>query len=187
MRKWNALLSMGILVLFLIHAIAGGFQLAGVFSGGSMLMQWLAWLMLILIFIHTLIGCKLTADTCKAGKEAGISYFKENKLFWVRRISGFAVMLFILCHVLIFIGKNQDGIYRLNQFGTIQLISQILLVISIAVHVLTNIKPLMIAAGVRGYQDILTDILCILSFILLFAGVMFVIYYLRWTIIGGIS
>ena len=119
MRKWNAVLSMGILVLFLIHAIAGGFQLAGVFSGGSMLMQWLAWLMLILIFIHTLIGCKLTADTCKAGKEAGISYFKENKLFWVRRISGFAVMLFILCHVLIFIGKNQDGIYRLNQFAVL--------------------------------------------------------------------
>ncbi len=187
MRKWNALLSMGILVLFLIHAIAGGFQLAGIFSGGSVLMQGMAWLMLILIVLHMMIGFKLTADTCKTCKESGISYFKENKLFWIRRISGFAVMLFILCHVFIFVGKNKNHIYRLNQFGTIQLISQILLVISIAVHVLTNIKPLMIAAGVRGYQDILTDILCILSFILLFAGIMFGIYYLRWTIIGGIS
>ena len=139
MRKWNALLSMGILVLFLIHAIAGGFQLAGIFSGGSVLMQGMAWLMLILIVLHMMIGFKLTADTCKTCKESGISYFKENKLFWIRRISGFAVMLFILCHVFIFVGRNQNGIYRLNQFGTIQLISQILLVISIAVHVLTNI------------------------------------------------
>ena len=68
MRKCNAILSMGIVVLFLIHAIAGGFQLAGVFSGGSQVLKVLAWVMAILILIHTVIGCKLTADTLKACK-----------------------------------------------------------------------------------------------------------------------
>ena len=35
MRKWNAVLSVGILALFLIHAIAGSFQLSGISQGGS--------------------------------------------------------------------------------------------------------------------------------------------------------
>ena len=89
-------------------------------------------------------------------------------------------MIFILFHVLIFLGKEENGIYRLHYFGILQLISQILLVISIAVHVLTNIKPLMLAAGTKSYAKILTDILFILSVILILSGIGFVIYYLRW-------
>ena len=180
MRKFNAVLSMGILALFLIHAIAGGFQLAGIIPGGSGIMQAIAWLMVILIIIHVIIGCKLTADTLRACKKSGTSYYQENKLFWLRRSSGFAIMIFILFHVLIFLGNHENGVYRLNYFGTIQLISQILLVISIAVHVLTNIRPLMIAVGTKSYQKILLDILFILSIILFLTGVAFVIYYLRW-------
>ena len=182
MRKYNAVLSMGILVLFLIHAIAGGFQLAGILSGGSAVMQILAWVMLGMILIHVIIGCKLTVDTLKACKQSGTSYYKENKLFWLRRSSGFAVMIFILFHVLIFLGRNENSVYRLNYFGTLQLISQILLVIAIAVHVLTNIKPLMIAVGTKSYAKILMDILFLLSVVLILSGIAFVIYYLRWNL-----
>ena len=180
MRKFNAVLSMGILALFLIHAIAGSFQLAGVMAGGSVIMKAVAWLMLGLIMIHVIIGCKLTADTLRIQKKAGVSYYKENKLFWLRRSSGFAIMIFILFHVLIFLGKEENGIFRLSYFGSLQLLSQILLVLSVAVHVLTNIKPLMIAAGTKSYTRILIDILFILSVILILSGVGFVIYYLRW-------
>ncbi|MBR1529817.1 MAG: pilus assembly protein PilX [Oscillospiraceae bacterium] len=180
MRKFNAILSMSILALFLIHAIAGSFQLAGWMAGGSGIMQAVAWIMLILILIHVGIGCKLTVDTLRIQKKAGVSYPKENKLFWLRRISGFAIMIFILFHVLLFLGKNQDGVYRLSYFGTLQLLSQILLVISIAVHVLTNIRPLMIAVGTKSYAKIMIDILFILSVILILSGIGFVIYYLRW-------
>ena len=180
MRKINAILSMSILVLFLIHAIVGGFQLAGIIPGGSAIMKGLAWLMLLFILIHAGIGCKLTADTCRACKKAGVSYYKENRLFWLRRSSGFAIMIFILFHVLIFLGNQNHDVYRLNDFGMMQLISQILLVLSIAVHVISNIRPLMIALGKRNYQKMIIDILMILSVILLLAGIAFVIYYLRW-------
>lgn len=180
MRKFNAVLSMSILALFLIHAIAGSFQLAGIASGGSGIMSDAAWIMLGLIIIHVIIGCKLTADTLKACKKSGTSYYKENKLFWLRRSSGFAIMLFILFHVLIFLGKDENGVFRLSYFGILHLISQILLVISIAVHVLTNIKPLMISIGTKSYAKILIDILFILSVILILSGIGFVIYYLRW-------
>ena len=177
MRKWNAVLSMGILVLFLLHAVIGGFQLSGILSGGSSILTFLSWVMVCLIAVHALLGIILTVQTLSAQKKAGAVYRKENRLFRVRRISGFAVMLLILTHIVIFLGSSEDGVYRLNPFGTAQLISQMLLVLSIAVHVLTNIRPLMLALGVRGF---LTDILLILSVILCFCGAAFLIYFLRW-------
>ena len=181
MRKWNAILSMGILALFLIHAIAGAFQLSGFIPGGSAIMEKMAFAMVCLIFIHFVIGIKLTVDTIKAIIKSGTSYFKENKLFWIRRISGFAVMLFVIFHIMIFLGTN-NGAYRLNLFEGIQLASQLLLVISVAVHVVTNIKPLMISIGAKSYKMFLTDIILVLSVLLVFMGAAFIVYYLRWNV-----
>ena len=179
MRKWNALISMIILVLFLVHAAAGGMQLLGALPGGDRLLTLAARALMTLIVIHVLIGIRLTADTLKAMKRSGVSYFRENKVFWIRRISGFAVFIFMIFHLLIFSGKN-DGVYRLKFFGGMQLATQILLALSTAVHVVTSIKPLMLALGGRKLKDYAVDILLIASVLLLFAGAAFIIYYLRW-------
>ena len=182
MRKINAVLSMGILVLFLIHAVTGGLQLSGFLSGGNVVLSVMAWVMLVLIAAHLLIGCKLTADTLRSMKRSGASYFKENQLFWLRRISGFAIMLFIVCHLLIFQTSAEDGAVRLHLFAGVQLVTQLLLVVSIAVHVLSNIRPLMIALGAKRYKTVLLDVLVILATLLLASGIGFVIYYIRWNL-----
>lgn len=179
MRKWNAVLSMGILVLFLVHAIAGGFQLLGVIPGGSGFLSVLSWIMTALIALHAVIGTILTVQTVRIQKRAGALYLKENRLFWTRRVSGFAVMLLILSHILIFIGKQGEA-YRLHPFGAVELVTQVLLVLSIAVHVLTNIRPLMTALGARGWRDFFVDILLVLSVLLFFAGIAFLVYFFRW-------
>ena len=75
---------------------------------------------------------------------------------------------------------NNDGVYRLNYFGTIQLVSQILLVISLIVHVISNVKPVLIAFGMKKLKDYAPDLLLILGGVLLFTGIAFVIYYIRW-------
>lgn len=181
MRKWNAVLSMGILVLFLIHAILGGFQLAGIMPGGSAVLQMIAWVMMAAIMLHMVIGIRLTVQTWRAGRQAKARYWKENKLFWIRRISGFAVMLLILFHVLIFLGKNESG-YRLKLFEGAQLTTQLLLVAAVAVHVISNIRPLMIGLGIKSTREYLTDILLILSVLLLFMAAAFILYYLRWNV-----
>ncbi|MBR1739477.1 MAG: pilus assembly protein PilX [Ruminococcus sp.] len=181
MRKFNAFLSMGIVLLFLVHAVSGGFILMGLISGGNGFLSALSWTMVGLIVLHAIVGVKLTADTLIALKKAGTSYFKDNRLFWTRRISGFAVMLFILFHVLIFIGKN-DGAYRLTLFGGAQLVTQILLVLSLAIHLVTNIRPLMTALGIRSGREFIVDAAFVLSVILLFTGAGFVVYYLRWNV-----
>lgn len=179
MRKWNAALSISIIILFLIHAVIGGFQLSGIFSGGNSIMTVLAWLMVCLIVLHTLFGCILTAQTLSAQKKAGAVYWKENRLFWLRRISGFAVMLLILTHLVIFFGKSGTG-FRLHLFGGAELLTQILLVAAIAVHILTNIRPLMLGFGIRKFHTFMLDILLIISVLLVFAAAAFLIYYIRW-------
>lgn len=183
MRKVNALLSMGILVLLLIHMLIGAMQLAGILAGGSLLMKILAWVMLAMLAMHVLIGIRLTADTLRAVKHAGASYFKENLAFWVRRISGMAVLAFAACHVVIFLGTTQDGAFRLHLFAGAELATQLLLVASVAVHVLTNLRPLMISLGVKGFRSILPDVLAILAALLLAAGLGFLAYFIRWNLV----
>ena len=180
MRRLNAIVSMAVLALFLIHAAVGGLQLAGVLAGGSAVMSVLAWVMVGLIAVHVVIGIKLTADTLAAQKKAGTAYFKENRLFWTRRISGMAVMLFIAAHIIVFMGESSGGVYRLTLFNGVRLAEQILLVLSVGVHVITNIKPLMIAFGAKSGRELALDILLITSAVLLISGVGFVIYYIRW-------
>ena len=174
------MISAGILILFVIHAVTGGFMIAGLMPGGSRFLSILSWIMLVLIALHLVMGVILTAQSISAAKKAGVSYRKENRLFWTRRISGFAIIIFILMHLLLFMGHQTDGVFRLNVYELPQLISQLLLVVSIAVHLISNIRPLIISLGIRSVKKFSVDILFVLSIILVFAAGAFLIYYIRW-------
>ena len=178
MRKWNAILTAAIMVLFLLHAIFGAFQLFGV---GPTALKAAAWTALVLVALHTLIGVKLTADSIKVRKKTGVGYFKQNKLFWARRVSGFAVMVLLAFHMTAF-GYSNGGAYRLRWFTDFKLATQILLIVTLAVHVLMNVRPMLISFGVRGLKKYVGDILFVLSVLLLFMAAAFVVYYLRWNI-----
>ena len=187
MRKINAVLSIAILALFLVHGIMGGFQLMGIVPGGDQTLTVISWILAVLIGLHTLVGIKLTVDTLKATKAAGVSYPGANRLFWTRRISGFAIMLFIICHILVFMGSGSGSAYRLIYFGTFRLIVQILLVVSVAIHAITNIRPLLISFGIKGYRVYVKDVLFILAIVMLFCAAAMVIYYLRWNVLWRLS
>ncbi len=180
MRKFNAILGMAITALFLFHAVFGSLQLSGIVNGGSVIMKIAATIMLVGILIHIVIGTKLTIDTVKAMKRSGVSYFRENRLFWIRRISGFALMVFIVSHIIVFAGQTRDGVFRLNLFDVPQLISSILLVLTLILHIITNIRPLMIALGADKAKNYAGDAAIVLSVLLLLAGAAFVVYFIRW-------
>ncbi len=183
MRKWNAIITAMILLLFVIHMIWGGLILIGSVQGGNSFFSCLSTILLILIGIHVLIGVKLTIDTVIAQKKSGVSYRKENRLFYIRRFSGLALMFFIAAHVFIFNGKTVNGVYFLHVFDVMALISQILMVVSLLVHILSNITPLRIALGFKDKGEFRTDLLFIFSILLLLAGMAFVVYFIRWLII----
>ena len=182
MRKFNAVLSIAIFALFLFHVIYGSFLMLGFVGGGSPVMTAVTWVMLAAIAVHVVIGIKLTADTLIAVKRSGASYFRENKLFWIRRISGFAVMIFIFAHIGIFMGHNGADGYRLNLFDVPQLIMSLLLVLSLLLHIVTNIRPLMTALAAKRGRELIADIAVILSAVLLVSGIAFAVYFVSWSV-----
>lgn len=183
MRKINAAVSAVIVALLLVHMIAGTLQTAGYLSGGIRWLSALSWVMLGLVGLHMLIGVKLTVDTLRLQKKSGTAYLRENRLFWARRISGFALMAFLICHVLIFTGTAKDGAFRLHLFAGAELATQIMLVVSLAVHILSNLTPLLIGLGWKGFRTVAPDVLAILSVLLLLGGIGFVVYYIRWNVL----
>ena len=177
MRRLNSFLTIGILVTLIIHSVMGALRLAGSDADPQ---KMVARISVVLICAHIVVTLILTAQTLHARRMSGAGYVKDNLLFWVRRISGLAILPPLAAHLLIFMTPPQGDAFRLQVFTTGRLISQILMVITIAVHVLTNIRPLMISLGVRGHKHILIDILLIISVLLLFFAAAFLIYYLRW-------
>ncbi len=183
MRRLNAIITALIIPLFLVHLIWGSLILTGMTNGGSRIFRLIATAMLFLIAAHVTISIKLTVDTIRAVKRSGTFYWRENLLFLIRRISGFAMLFFILAHVLIFQGRISGGAFRLNLFDAAALASQILMVVSLLLHLCANITPLRIALGLRDGRNIRTDLAFILAILLLLAGAAFIVYYLRWQVI----
>ncbi|MCR4672696.1 MAG: hypothetical protein K5637_05625 [Lachnospiraceae bacterium] len=180
MRKINGIIAHLSIVLFAVHAVAGAFQLSGIFPGGNTVLKILAYILVLLIFVHVAIGAVLTVRILRSMKKSGTSYFRENKLFWVRRISGFALFFIMIVHVYIFSGHGSGSAYRLHDYGVTELVLMLLMAAALAVHVIANVRPMLITLGIESLREYALDILIILALIVVFAAVGFVIYYFRW-------
>ncbi len=180
MRKLNSIAAILVMILFVVHMISGGMILAGMMNGGSLFLKGVTHLMLAALFVHITLSLILTVQTVYAMRKSGVSYGKANRLFWIRRISGFALAFFILVHEKIFEGHLTGSAYRLNFFGGPQLIAMILMVITLLVHLICNIPPLRISLGITDRKNLRTDLMLVLSILLLLAGISFVIYFFRW-------
>ena len=176
MRRLNMFLVAGMLVSFLAHAIMGSLQLVGASSNA---LKIVAWILVGLISAHVAVTTILTVQTLYARKKAGVGYFKNNLLFWARRISGLTIIIPLIMHLVIFRASNADA-YRLQVFTTGRLISQILLIAAIALHVLINVKPALMSFGVKGHKVYAADIIFVLSVLLLIFAAAFAVYYWRW-------
>ena len=177
MRRANAVLSGLILMLFLLHAVLGAFQLIGV----GMTPKWLSWLLLGLVALHTLLGIWLTIRTLRVTARSGVSYWKGNELFWARRISGFAIMVLIAFHVTAF-SVTVDGALRLVHFDFWKLLTQLLLLLSIAAHVLMNLRPLLLSFGIPAWCARAGELWVALSILLCCMAAALMIYWMRWNV-----
>jgi hypothetical protein len=173
---------MMIILLLLVHGIAGSFQMMGIISGGSVLLKVLTWIMFSMIIVHMVIGVVFTIQTLKVSRKTGVYYFRENTLFWIRRISGFVLILLVALHLIVFV-ETGNGVFRLGYFGVPQLIFQVIMLLALALHLLSNIKPLAIAMGLYSGEGYSRDVLLIFAIVLMFCAVAFVVYYLRWAIL----
>ena len=176
LRKINILLIIGMFITFLLHAVFGSLQIMGI---GNTSLKICAWILVGFITLHVIVSTILTVKTFIAIKKSGASYFGKNKIFWVRRFSGLLIVFCMIFHIVIFIQKNSEA-YRLTNFDTFVLINHILLVLTIALHVISNVKPMIISLGIKSIKEFSIDILFVLCFVLLFIIIAFIIYYIRW-------
>jgi hypothetical protein len=79
--------------------------------------------------------------------------------------------------------QTGTGFFRLGYFGVPQLTGQILMLLALAIHLLSNIKPVAVALGIYGGKGYVRDILLILAIVLAVCAVAFVVYYLRWNVL----
>ena len=107
MRKWNTILSVLMLLIFMIHGIMGSFMLNGVGSSAGKL---LAWIGVGILVVHTVIGVILTVQSLQTAKQSGKMYLKQNAIFWARRASGMAILILLLFHIGLF-GKVKNEIF----------------------------------------------------------------------------
>ena len=77
-----------------------------------------------------------------------------------------------------------DGAFRLRWFNAGRLVTQLLLLVSIAVHVIANVKPALIAFGIRRLKPRAADALFVLSALLLVFAAAFIVYYVCWNAAG---
>lgn len=181
MRKLNAAIGVAMIVLFLVHGIAGGYQMAGILPGGNPVLTALAWVLVALVCIHVVLGTILTVRSIRACGTGRRAYGRENAAFIVRRVSGFAILVFLVAHVIVFYGSHTPAGFRLSLFEGPQLVLSVCLVVSLAIHLLCNIRPLFIGLGLdkRARR---WDLIIILAVVLAFCLAMFVVYYYRWNV-----
>lgn len=173
MRKFNAILSLVLLVIILLHGILGSFMLVGV--GGSVL-KFLTYLGVLALLGHTILGAILTVKTFKPQKKC---YLKQNAIFWLRRASGLAILILVGFHVGAF-GTVQGGKYILFEYTARKFLLQLLLILSLLTHAITNVKPLLISLGVTDLKQRTYDITLALSIVGAFMIGAVVLYYVRW-------
>ncbi|MBQ9002074.1 MAG: hypothetical protein IJ087_09490, partial [Eggerthellaceae bacterium] len=137
----------------------------------------------LLAAIHFAMGVALTASTLSVQKRAGVAYWRQNKRFWTVRISGLAIAVFVICHVLIFANFDPDAPVRLAYFGPLQFAANLLMVVSLLVHMLANLQPLMISFGVPSPPARAADVAVVVALLLLVAAIAFVVYFLRWSVV----
>lgn len=176
MRRINVFIVIAIMAAFIFHAVSGSIRLFGADAGSP---RTFASICITLVGIHIVITTILTLRTLLTIKKSGKGYFRENLLFWARRISGFALLIPLVMHVLIFSNAGEEA-FRLVFFHSGRLISQILMVAALALHTLTNIHPLLIGLGAKHHRVLSADLLFIISVFLFFCCGAFCVYYLRW-------
>ena len=177
MRKVNAIITTLIFILFFVHIIVGSLALIGVYLFRQEVAWAIADIMLGLVLIHTIIGTVSVIDSARRIKRQQVSYNRENATFWMRRISGYIVLILIVAHTIIFFGKT-----GVDAPEILQLILSVLLVIMLIIHIFSNIKPFHISLGLSNAltKRIIIAIMIVLLAILGFVIGTFIYFFMGW-------
>lgn len=176
MRKLNGIMAFSAIVLFLVHGILSSLLMMDI---TSVFIKELPYIVAGIVGVHALISIGYTIRTLCIAHRTHAPYFKENRLYWSRRISGLVILCLISFHMLAFTDNN-GGVFRLIPFDLFRLIMQLLFLCSVAVHLIANVKPILISFGTRKLRQKWGTVLFFVSAGLLVMTIGFIVYYVRW-------
>lgn len=132
MRKLNIITTILMFVCFLVYVFEGIYLLV---TGSSSMIggAYVRDCALAISVVHVLIGLILSRPAFEAIRRTGMFYMRENAAYWVRRISGILMLLFLLCQKL-------AGIFN------------ILYMVTLVVHLAASVKPVLIEMGIKNYK-----------------------------------
>ena len=172
MRKFNAILVSIILILIIDHIIFASMHLLG--TGANVFVP-VALFMLTLVLIHAIISLIITINAEKVGINTKARYNKENEQFWLRRVSGLAIMVLAIMHAYLE-AKNENGVPNVARMPKIFEFTLPLLILSVGIHVFQNTRPLLISLGIKKinlFEKIIKILVIMLTCLAMFSIVTF--------------
>ena len=176
MRKWNNLLARIILVLFLLHALMGSLMLLG---QSSISLKPLSWLLFAAVAVHGVLGVLATVQAVKSGRQSGKWYLRHNAAYWTKRFSGLAILILLCFHISAYT-TTDGGAFFLREFTFGRMAAQLLLILSIFIHLAVSVKSMLLARGVMKFRERTVDWMMVLSLLMLFFAAAVVIYFIQW-------
>ena len=178
MRKWNNILARVIIILFLLHALMGSLMLLGI---SNISFKPLSWLLFAAVAVHAILGILATVQAVKGGRKSGKWYLRQNAAYWTKRFSGFTILLLLCFHISAYT-TTVGGAFFLKEFTVGRMIAQLLLIISIFIHLAVSVKSMLIAKGVTKFKERTIDWMMVLSLLMLFFATAVIIYFIQWQI-----
>ena len=180
MRKCNAIVSIVLVILLLIHLFIGIFVMLDIISYSPVWKKILSFVMVVLLVAHIIMGTILTIKS--VSNRYSKKYLSLNKKFWISRISAFVIIILGVYHIYFFMNKGSHVI-RLKVFEGFQLLVSLIFVLSILIHVITNIRSMIISFGIDKIRKFSVNIGIVLLIVFIGAGLAFIWYYIRWNIL----
>lgn len=178
MRKWNNILARVIIVLFLLHALMGSLMLLGL---SNISFKPLSWLLFAAVIAHGILGILATVQAVKSGQNSGKWYVRQNAAYWTKRFSGLAILILLCFHISAYT-TTVGGAFFLKEFTFGRMAAQLLLILSIFIHLAVSVKSMLIAKGVVKFKERTVDWMMVLSLMMLFFAAAVVIYFIQWRI-----
>lgn len=176
MRRWNRRIAKLSMVLMLLHGLLGSYMLLDI---STISLKMPARLLFGLVGIHAVLSILLTVEAVRAGSLSRHWYPGLNAGFWIKRITGAAILILMAFHIHMY-SATVNGQVILKEFTLLRMISQLLFVLAIFIHVFVSIRPMLIKQGILKYRERTGDAYLVLSVFLLVFVMAIVAYYIRW-------
>ena len=138
MQKFHPILAWLILLLLIVHLAIGSVTLL---TPVFLVQGQFAYVFLGFVCVHAILSFgKMVRKGWPRGRTA---YARENKNYWLRVFSGIAVLVLALIHRTLWTIQTPFGVL-LRAFEWPSLLAQLLFVTALTVHILLNIRPLLI-------------------------------------------